>query len=272
MDSDNTGEIIVQMTMPERVHLMDAPLDLPTLTEATDICLEFAKDRGAGHHVVTINAFGIMMMRDRPLVREAIQNASLIVPDGISMTLAARLFGVRVRGRVTGVAIANGVLERAASDGLRVYCFGSREEVIQALGLILQKKFPGLAVAGVRNGYFRAEDEAAIVAEIRNSRPDVLLVGLPNPMAEEWIYRHKASLGVGVIIGVGGTFDVMSGKLKRAPAWMQRLGIEWLWRFLLEPRKRWKIILYQLPRFVVMALCARVRLVFDRAQGRGGTE
>jgi len=251
---------------------MDVPLDLPTLSEATELCLQFAKDPGAGHHVVTINAFGIMMMRDRPLVRMAIQDASLIVPDGISMTLAARLFGVRVRGRVTGVAVTHGLLHRAVSEGLRVYCFGSREEVVQALVPALQTTYPGLIVAGVRNGYFQPEDETTISAEIRNSNTDVLLVGLPNPMAEEWIYRHKASLGVGVIIGVGGTFDVMSGKLKRAPAWMQRLGIEWLWRFLLEPRKRWKIILYQLPRFVVMALCARVRLVFDRAQGRRGTE
>jgi len=158
-----------------------------------------------------------------------------------------------VPGRVTGVDLMSRLLEVGARSGLRAYFLGAREEVVQALAGRCQERYPGLVIAGVRNGYFRPEEVPAIVEQIREARPHLLFVGMPSPFKEVFCERNRARLDVPVIMGVGGSFDVLAGAVRRAPPLMQRMGLEWSWRLLMEPRKMWKRYLTTNTEFVWVA-------------------
>jgi N-acetylglucosaminyldiphosphoundecaprenol N-acetyl-beta-D-mannosaminyltransferase len=123
---------------------------------------------------------------------------------------------------------------------LRVYLLGARQDVLDTLMRECARRYPGLVIAGARNGYFTADDHAAIIEEIRASKPDVLFVGMPSPFKDVFCQQHRARLDVPVILGVGGSFDVVAGFVARAPAAMQAIGLEWAWRLMREPRKLWK--------------------------------
>jgi len=144
---------------------------------------------------------------------------------------------------------------RCAERGFRPYLLGARQDVLDRAVAALKAKHPTLELAGWRNGYWRTEEEAAVVAEIRRTRPDVMFVGMSSPKKEVFVQRWKAELQVPFIMGVGGTFDVVAGIVKRAPVWMQRAGLEWLYRLAQEPRRMWRRYLVEDTAF--FALLAR---------------
>jgi len=190
-----------------------------------------------------------MMRRDAEL-RAACDAADLVVADGMSVVWALRAAGIAVPERVAGVDLMVKLLEAADTEGLRVYFLGAKPEVVTKLSRDCATKYPGLIVAGYRDGYFGPSDHAAIAEQIRAAMPHMLFVGMPSPFKETWVEQYRTRLNVPVIIGVGGSFDVLAGFIQRAPATMQMLGLEWAWRLMMEPRKLWKRYLATNTEFI----------------------
>ncbi|MHB9024646.1 MAG: WecB/TagA/CpsF family glycosyltransferase [Armatimonadota bacterium] len=234
-----------------RVELLEVPVDSLTMPEVLARVEEFIAS-GKPHHIFTADASGIMLAQADPQVLDIVRQADLITPDGAGVLVAASLRGVRLPERVSGVDLVERISALAAEKGYRVYLFGAAEGVATAAADALTTRYPGLQVAGTRNGYFIPEDESRIVAEIAEARPDVLFVALGIPKQEQFIRNHFAELGVPVMIGIGGSFDVISGQLKRAPGWMQHSGMEWLFRLLQQPSRLPRLA--ALPRFILAAM------------------
>jgi N-acetylglucosaminyldiphosphoundecaprenol N-acetyl-beta-D-mannosaminyltransferase len=142
--------------------------------------------------------------------------------------------------RVAGIDLMVQLLGVCAQQGYRPYFLGARRDVLDRAIAVARQRWPGLEFAGSRDGYFRSEEEPAVVDEIRRSGADCLFIGMPTPRKERFLHQHRDSLGVPFIMGVGGSFDVLAGLVARAPAAMQRLGLEWLHRTLQEPRRMWR--------------------------------
>jgi len=214
--------------------------DPESMDSAVDRCLQWCAGVRASHTVITANAGVLCMMRRDPELQQACESGDLVLADGMSVVWALRLARTAVPERVTGVDLMARLLDAGATRGLRVFFLGAREEVVRALADSCARSYPGLVVAGYRNGFFSSADHPALVEQIRESRPHLLFVGMPSPFKETFLERHRARLCVPVLMGVGGSFDVLAGYVARAPPLLRRVGMEWSWRLLMEPRKMWK--------------------------------
>lgn len=188
-------------------------------------------------HVVVNVAKIIHMQTDRQL-SQSIKSCDIISIDGMGVVWGARLFRHKVSERVTGVDLFQELLSMSASSNFSVYLLGATDEVVSKTAAIVRALYPDLNIAGYHNGYFW-EDEEAMVKKIRTSGAQLLFVAITSPKKENFINQWKDHLGVNFVMGVGGTFDVISGKVKRAPLWMQKHGLEWLYRVIQEPRRMW---------------------------------
>ena len=247
-----------------RAELLGLAFDTVTMESALARCLELCRAPRASHLVITANAYHLCMIGRHPELARACRAGYLTVADGMSVVWALRISGQPVPERVAGVDLMARLLAAAGECRLRVYFLGARHEVVSALAQQSRSKHPGLEVAGYRDGYFSPVDHLAIVEEIRASRAHMLFVGMPSPFKEIWCERHRQRLEVPVIMGVGGSFDVLAGFIKRAPRRVQSLGLEWLWRLLMEPRKLWKRYLTTNSEFVWLA----GREILSRRLGR----
>ncbi len=209
----------------------------------------------AGGHAIVVTLGVEMVMaaqRDRAF-RDVVNSAALVTCDTIGLLLASRLRGGPLRERVTGVELVGALAARSASHGdLRLYLLGGGGATAQRAAEALRRAYPGVQIAGARDGYFRDEESDAVAAAVRTSGANVLLAGLGSPKQELWLAQHLSATGCGVGIGVGGSFDVYAGNVERAPALVQRAGLEWAYRLVKEPR-RWRRQL-ALPRFALAAL------------------
>jgi N-acetylglucosaminyldiphosphoundecaprenol N-acetyl-beta-D-mannosaminyltransferase len=226
------------MKRTERAELLGLSFDAVTMETAVARCLEFCRAPRASHTVITANASHLCMMRRDPELALACRAAHLILADGMSVVWALRASGQPVPERVPGVDLMARLLTVAGAHQLRIYFLGAKREVVTTLAE--KSRAQGIEIAGFRDGYFGPDDHLGIVREIRSSRADILFVGMPSPFKETWCERHRQHLDVPVIMGVGGSFDVLAGFIRRAPRWAQSLGLEWFWRLLMEPRKLWK--------------------------------
>jgi N-acetylglucosaminyldiphosphoundecaprenol N-acetyl-beta-D-mannosaminyltransferase len=223
-----------------KADLLGLSFDTVTMDDAVAYCLELCRGPRASHTVITANASHLCMMRrDRPLA-QACKAASLTVADGMSVVWALRASGQPVPERVAGVDLMARLLAAAEAHGLGVYFLGARPEVVAALVERCRARHPSLKIAGYRDGYFGPDDHPAIVETIRASGAHMLFVGMPSPFKEAWCETYRERLAVPVIVGVGGSFDVLAGFIRRAPRWVRSIGFEWFWRLLMEPRKLWK--------------------------------
>jgi N-acetylglucosaminyldiphosphoundecaprenol N-acetyl-beta-D-mannosaminyltransferase len=241
------------MKHTERTELLGLSFDAVTLETAVARCLEFCRAPRSSHTVITANASHLCMMRHNPELALACRAANLTVADGMSVVWALRSSGQPAPERVAGVDLMARLLAAAGEHRLRVYFLGARREVVTALAEASRVRYPGIEIAGFRDGYFGPDDHRGIVEEIRASRADMLFVGMPTPFKETWCERHRKRLAVPVLIGVGGSFDVLAGFITRAPRWAQAAGLEWFWRFLMEPRKLWKRYLTTNVEFIWLA-------------------
>jgi len=221
--------------------------------ETVDRCLEWAGAQSGSHVVITANASHLIMMRRDPELFRACVAGDLAVADGMSVVWALKAAGTPVPERVAGIDLMVQLLEAGAQRNLRVYFLGARPEVVSELIAVAGRRFPGLVVAGYRDGYFTAADHAAIVEDIRAAAPHFLFVGMPSPFKETWVEKHRGRLNVPVIVGVGGSFDVLAGFIRRAPRLVQKVGMEWAWRLVMEPRKLWKRYLTTNSEFIWLA-------------------
>ena len=237
----------------ERAELLGLAFDTVTMTEAVARCLTMCHAERTSHVVVTANASHLCMMRHDVELARACRDGELIVADGMSVVWALRASGQAAPERVAGVELMECLLAAAGKHRLRVYFLGARREVVSELAELSRAHYPGIEIAGFRDGYFGPEDHLDIVEEIRASGAHMLFVGMPTPFKETWCERHRHRLNVPVIMGVGGSFDVLAGFIKRAPRVIQSLGLEWFWRLLMEPRKLWKRYLITNSQFIWFA-------------------
>jgi N-acetylglucosaminyldiphosphoundecaprenol N-acetyl-beta-D-mannosaminyltransferase len=237
----------------ERLELLGCAFDRVTLDAAAARCVEWATGPRAPHTVITANAAILCMMRGDPALRAACRSGDLVVADGMPVVWTARARGTPLPERVAGIDLMARLLDEAGARGLRVYFLGARREVVGELARRCARGHPRLVVAGARDGYFGPSEHASIVEDIRRAAPHFLFVGMPSPFKETWCERHRDRLDVPVIMGVGGSFDVLAGFVTRAPRPLQRAGMEWSWRLAMEPRKMWKRYLVTNSAFLALA-------------------
>lgn len=237
----------------KKVDLLGLAFDSVTIEEATARCVEMCRGPRTSRTVMTANASHLCMMRHDAALARACQAADLVVADGMSVVWALRAAGQPVPERVAGIDLMEKLLPAAEANGLSVYFLGARKEVVSELVRRCRALYPGLKIAGFRDGYFTLKDHPAVVEEIRASGAQMLFIGMPSPFKETWTERHRDKLCVPVIMGVGGSFDVLAGFIQRAPKWVQSIGFEWFWRLLMEPRKLWKRYLSTNSEFVWLA-------------------
>ena len=201
-----------------------------------------------------VNAASIIGLANNKELIKAYNNSDLINIDGMSMVWALRFLGYSVPERVACPDLANDVLTLAEIENYSIFLFGAKEESLSQSIKNLKNSFPKLNVAGHRNGYYQASEELAIVEMINNSNPDILLLGMPSPKKELFVEKYKNQLQVKYFFGVGGFFDILSGKIKRAPLWMQKGGLEWVYRFMQEPRRMWSRYIIGNIKFIILVL------------------
>jgi len=217
-----------------RIRILGRPVDCLTRDGAAEKIF-LAWEKKAFFHVVTANAEMIYRSTRDEVLAAVIEEAELVTADGIGVVLASHLLGRPVPERVAGYDLMLECLKLAAGNGIAVYFFGARPEVLPGAIAVASQRFPGLQVVGSRHGYFEENEEEKIARQISMLKPGLLLVALGVPKQEKWISRFRDKLPPCVAIGVGGSFDVLSGKVRRAPGWVQRAGLEWLYRIISEP-------------------------------------
>lgn len=243
------------MSTSARPTVMGIPIDALDEDASVRRCLELVETRG--HQHVSVNAAKLIMAHDDPNLMRIIRSCSLVNADGQSVVWASRMLGRPIPARVAGIDLMNRIVDAAAKQRLRIYLLGARPEVVEATAEDFIRR--GAHVVGYRDGYWADADEAQVVAQIAETAPDVLFLAIPSPRKEFFLARWLPDLNTGLAFGVGGSFDVVAGVTKRAPVAAQRLGLEWMYRLLQEPRRMFKRYLVGNTRFIVLALRYRVR-------------
>lgn len=234
--------------MPREIDILGVKVAGVTMREAISLIEGFIEKK-VGVLVATANAEMLMRATYDKKLRHILNEAALVVPDGAGTVWAAHHLGQYMPERVAGYDLAQELMKKAPEKKWRIYFFGSAPGVADKAKAKAEKLYPGIEIVGIRNGFFKPEDEPQIISAIKIAKPDILLAALGVPKQEKWLSKYRKELGVPVSIGVGGTLDVMAGVMKRAPRWMQRAKLEWLFRGLMQPTRAKRLL--ALPKFVV---------------------
>lgn len=238
--------------MPTRIQILRGQVHQVTFSQAINRVQALLESPGP-HQIVTANTLMLLASeRDRELA-EILEKASLVVPESWGVAWASRRLATPLQEFIPGIDFMNELCQLASEHGHSVYLLGAKPGIAAAAAANLQEMHPGLKVSGAHHGYFfREGEEDAVVAAIRAAAPRFLFVGMTVPAQEKWIARRLKDLNVPIVMGVGGSFDVLSGQLRRAPAWMRRLGVEWVFRTLQQP---WRVQrIKDLPVFMYRVL------------------
>ncbi len=239
----------------DRIRILDRPVNVLNMEQAV-ARVRRAWGKGKVCQVVTANVEMLhTSLQDQELAR-ILEEAELVTADGAGVLLAARMGGSSLPERVAGFDLMLACLQEAAREGVPVFFLGARPQVLQEALLKISQRFPGLTIAGSHHGYFQDKQGEAIVNQIRVRKPRLLFVALGSPRQEKWIYEYLDRLPPCVAIGVGGSLDVLAGKARRAPAWMQRAGLEWFYRLLQEPSRLRRMSV--IPLFLLKVLWRRL--------------
>lgn len=226
--------------MNERVTLFGCNIDNVSMEETLERVEGFVRSGRPHQHVVVNVDKLVKASRDEDL-RRIINECDLVNVDGMPVVWASRLLGKPLKERVAGIDLFEALMGRAADKGWRVFLLGARPDVVREVAATYARRYPGLVLAGVRDGYWQGEDaEAGVVRQVRDSRADLLFVAISSPRKEQFLGLYQAEMRIPFAMGVGGSFDVATGRVKRAPAWMQTAGLEWFFRFLQEPRRMFR--------------------------------
>jgi N-acetylglucosaminyldiphosphoundecaprenol N-acetyl-beta-D-mannosaminyltransferase len=244
--------MMIAANVPVR-QILGVPIAAATLSQVLDLVHATIADRG--HlHIGVVNAAKIVNMGRDSILRNDVLSSDIILADGISVVWTSRLLGQPLPERVAGIDLMHGMLERGDHHGYRVFCLGATDEVLRRTRERIAADYPGVNVVGYHDGYFSAQEEEAVAARIAAARPDILLVAMTSPKKENFLAKWSDQLQIPVCHGVGGSFDVMAGKVQRAPLLWQRLGLEWLYRVKQEPRRLWRRYLITNTLFVMIVL------------------
>ncbi|NRF96033.1 WecB/TagA/CpsF family glycosyltransferase [Paenibacillus frigoriresistens] len=234
-----------------KVHIYGVPISKMSMDQTVAYLTNVIEQRQP-HQVITANPIMVMAAQEDPAYLSMMQRAELIVPDGTGVVWAAKYVGEPVVERVPGYDLIHELMKVGESKGWKVYLLGASNEVIQAAAEKLRTTYPRIKLVGVRDGYFKDEQDAEVIQDILDAAPDILLVGRSAANQEPWIGKYKQQIGVPVMMGVGGSFDVLSGKLKRAPVLFQKLRLEWFYRLMQEPWRYKRMLL--LPKFALKVM------------------
>lgn len=237
--------------MRKLIQVLQVPFDALTMQEAVERAIGFLRE-GKPRYICTPNPEIVMEAQANAELMKILREADMVIPDGIGVVWASRYSDVRLKERVAGYDFTQNLMKRLANTDETFYFFGGAPGVAAAAARKMQKDHEGVKIVGVHNGYFDAAEEQKLIQDIKEKSPSILLVALGAPKQEKWIYEHIEELGAKICIGVGGSFDVMAGNMKRAPKIFQKLGLEWFYRLVTQPT-RWKRMM-KLPIFVCMVL------------------
>lgn len=238
----------------KQVKILGVNVNSLTMAQAVEAVQQFIAEKKVAL-VATANAEMLMRSTQDEELKDILNQADLVVPDGAGTVWAAGHLGEPMPERVAGFDLAQELMREAPARGDRIYFFGSAPGVADKAKAKAEELYPGIQVVGTRNGFFTEADEPGIIAEIKAARPDILLAALGVPKQEKWLKKHMQELQVPVSIGVGGTLDVMAGVMERAPLWMQKAKLEWLFRGLKQPSRAGRLL--ALPKFVLKVVASK---------------
>lgn len=234
-----------------REEFLGIPADVVTLEQARDRVRSMLHQERP-HFIASVNPEICLAAAKNQTLRQALLTADLGIPDGVGIVLASRLRGGSIRSRVTGIDLMQALVELAATEGKSIYLYGAAQGVAAAAAANLRERHPDLKIAGSQHGYVPPEKEGEVAAQIAAAGADMVFLGLGSPRQEYFAVRHGAATGARVLMVVGGSFDVISGRLQRAPQIYQKLGLEWLFRLLQQPKRLSRFL--ALPRFIPLVL------------------
>jgi N-acetylglucosaminyldiphosphoundecaprenol N-acetyl-beta-D-mannosaminyltransferase len=242
----------------KRINICNIPVDVLTMEETIERINKAIDEKRRLHHVV-VNAAKIVNAQKDEALRNSIVNCDIINADGQSIVWASRFLRRPLPERVTGIDLMESLIEASFKRNYKVFFLGAREEVLKKVVKKYSRENSPNIIAGYRNGYFSKNEEPEVARQIAESNADILFVAMSSPKKEIFLETYKDVIKTPFIMGVGGSFDVVSGLVKRAPRWMQKSGLEWFYRFLQEPRRMWKRYLYGNASFVFLVLKDRVQ-------------
>ena len=237
-----------------RIDVLGVGFDSLTIEEAVTRAKALMTERRAAY-VVTPNPEIVMACRERLETMQAVNAADLVLPDGIGVIYGARILGTPLKTKLPGIDFIQALMADMAKEGKSVFLLGAQPGVAEAAAEKLKAQYPGLAVVGTQDGYFK--DDAPVVEAVNAARPDLLLVCLGAPKQELWMQRNQSLLNVGLMAGLGGSLDVFAGNVRRAPKAFQRLGLEWLYRLMKEPKRIGRMM--KLPKFLFACIGKKLR-------------
>ncbi len=222
--------------MNNKIKILGVPVDMVNYDEAMERFKEFIREDGVSL-IVTPNSEIVVNAGKNPELMDAINQAEMVIPDGIGLVYASKILKHPLEERVTGIDFFGRTLEYLSQNAGSVFLFGSKPGIADKAAEKMKEKYPGLTIAGTRNGYFKPEEEEEILNEINAASPDLFCVALGSPKQELFVLKYRDRLNAKAAIGVGGSLDVWSGELKRAPEFYRKHGLEWLYRFIQEPSR-----------------------------------
>lgn len=237
-----------------RIKILGVPVDMVNYEEALTRFKSFIETDGVSL-IVTPNSEIVVNASKNPELMSAIEQAEMVIPDGIGLVYASKILKHPLEERVTGIDFFGRTLAYLAETGKTVFLFGSKPGIAERAAEKMEEAYPGLKVCGTRNGYFKPEEEEEIIAEINAANPDLLCVALGSPKQELFVLKYKDRLNAKAAIGVGGSLDVWSGDLKRAPEFYRKHGLEWLYRFIQEPSRYKRMA--ALPAFMLKVIFSK---------------
>jgi N-acetylglucosaminyldiphosphoundecaprenol N-acetyl-beta-D-mannosaminyltransferase len=241
-----------------RVNIAGAAIDLYNFDEVVDITVDRALNGTSPEYIVTPNAQHVNNLQSDPLFREIYRNAFLAVPDGVPILWAAKFLKTPLKGRVNGSDLFEKLCAMGASKPLKIFLLGGRPGAADLAAEVLEARYPGLKIVGTHcppYGFESDPIETALTSRlILEAAPNLLFVGLGSPKQEKWIYANYQQLKVPVSVAIGVSFELVAGMVKRAPIWMQNLGLEWLFRLIVEPKRLWKRYVLGNPNFVWLVI------------------
>jgi len=243
----------------KRISICGLPVDAITMKETILMINEAIEEKKDTIHHVVINAAKVVNAQKDPELKKSISNCDIINADGLSIVWASRFLNNPVPERVAGIDLMEALVRLSAEKGYKIFLLGAKEEIVKKVATLYSEKYGHQIIAGYRNGYFKKEDELEVAREIAGSGADILFVAITSPKKEIFLNTYKKEINMPFIMGVGGSFDVIAGYVKRAPQWMQKTGLEWLYRVKQEPRRMWKRYLVGNSKFIYMILKEKLK-------------
>ena len=251
------------MTGFNRTEICNIPVDALTMQQTIDLIDKAIKEKRSIHHVV-INAVKVAKAQKDNVLKDSIINCDIINADGMGIIWASHILNKPLPERVAGIDLMKELVKLAAEKKYRMFFLGAEEETVKSVVNIYTNLYGKEIIAGYRNGYFNKEEEPMIAKQISDSNANILFVAITSPKKEIFLNTYKSIINIPLIMGVGGSFDVISGYVKRAPLWMQKWGMEWFYRVIQEPRRMWKRYLYGNSIFIYLVLKEKMKQVLNR--------